>query len=188
MKKDKLTKDIIKTRILKAYSKKFDFEWFLLTLIFAVIPFVIWCITDSLVSLLICIIIILASVAISVYDGISKSNARKAAENGELTITEVWVQSKQAAFIWRDFAIDKPNRVVMSNGYVYRFQPGIYYSDSTFGGIRSIDLFNSTEVGDKFYMVNLGNRKNIFAYSAKYFEPEGLEIEKAYEDDASTAE
>ncbi len=49
------------------------------------------------------------------------------------------------------------------------------------------DLYYQSDYGDEFYLVICGN-KIIFAYSAKYFEPEGLEIEKAYEDGASTAE
>ncbi len=64
-----------------------------------------------------------------------------------------------------------------------------YYRWSNEYAMNYKAIFNYAKIGDKFYIVTVNGEKNPqMIYNARMFEPEGLEIEKAYEDGASTAE
>ena len=69
------------------------------------------------------------------------------------------------------FSFSKANSLVFEKSGTREIHPNSsFYEWSLFYPLTGEELFESTSVGDEFYLVSVGNQKNLLIYSKKHFE------------------
>ena len=69
------------------------------------------------------------------------------------------------------FSFSKNNRLVFEKSGTCEIHPNSrFYEWSLFYPLTGEQLFESTSVGDEFYLVSVGKQKNLLMYSKKHFE------------------
>lgn len=69
------------------------------------------------------------------------------------------------------FSYSKSNRLVFEKSGTREIHPNSsFYEWSLFYPLTGEELFESTSVGDEFYLVSVGKQKNLLIYSKKHFE------------------
>ncbi|MDO4608287.1 MAG: hypothetical protein Q4B40_03750 [Clostridia bacterium] len=173
MQKEILTKDVIKNELKTLYKFKLKKLFITLILIFtilAVVLFVILQTNENKTKTYIIMILILSVIIVNLRLFVETIYAVIVLFKNNVTeveiINERVVEKKTS--IETNFR-SKPYRLVLSNRTLYSIPWGMNYKWSQIYAMKDENVYNTFEINDEVYIVNVGKLKNVLAYNKKYF-------------------
>lgn len=120
-------------------------------------------ITFSIVIFAICFISIACNAITIIID-------LRRTKNGNFTITSDRVVEKKQAVAGKKIRDSQPYRLIFAKSGEYNIPYGMNYQWSDLFATSAKTLYEYTEINEEFYVISLGEKKNIVAYRKKHFE------------------
>jgi len=109
------------------------------------------------------------------YDLITIILCLRKTKNGDFTIASDWVvekkSTKSGVVIGRQrVSYPRSYKLIFANSGTYNIPSGMLYQWSDLFATSAKTLYEYTDINEDFYVISVGNKKNVIVYRKKHFE------------------